>query len=226
MVMHPVSFCLIVSKLLTTGIIIYKGERLNTITHLVGSLAALTGLVVLIVTASRQGEILPIVSVSIYGTTLALLYIASTLYHSLQGNAKNVFQKLDHLAIYLLIAGTYTPFALITLGKIWGWVIFSAVWGLAVVGIVLELLLKGSNRLIPLIVYLTMGWLIMVAIKPLIQALGMAGFCWLLLGGLAYTFGVIFYAYDERFRHFHGIWHSFVLAGSTIQYFTIFYYIL
>jgi hemolysin III len=204
----------------------YKGERFNTITHLAGSIAALIGLIVLIVTASGQGDVLPIVSVTIYGTTLVLLYIASTLYHSLQGNAKNVFQKLDHFAIYLLIAGTYTPFALITLGKIWGWAILGIVWGLAVLGIILELSLKRSNRLIPLIIYLTMGWLIIVAIKPFIQALGMAGFGWVLLGGLAYTFGVIFYVYDERFQHFHGIWHLFVLAGSIIQYFTIFYYIL
>jgi hemolysin III len=203
-----------------------KGEKFNTITHLIGSMAALIGLVVLIVTASRQGHVLPIVSVTIYGTTLALLYISSTLYHGLRGNAKNVFQKLDHLAIYLLIAGTYTPFALITLGKTWGWVIFGLVWGLAIFGFILEIFPQKSNRLIPLTIYLTMGWIIIIAIKPLIQALGMAGFGWLLLGGLAYTFGVIFYVYDERVRHFHGIWHLFVLAGSTIQYFTVFNYVL
>jgi hemolysin III len=204
----------------------HKGERFNTITHLVGSIAALVGLVVLIVTASDQGDVLPIVSVTIYGTTLALLYISSTLYHSLRGKAKNIFQKLDHLAIYLLIAGTYTPFVLVTLGKTWGWVIFGLVWGLAILGIILDLLPQKSNRLIPLIVYLTMGWIIIIAIKPLIHALGMLGFGWLLLGGLAYTFGVIFYIYDERVRHFHGIWHLFVLAGSTIQYFTVYYYVL
>jgi hemolysin III len=204
----------------------HKGERFNTITHLVGSIAALVGLVVLIVTASDQGDVLPIVSVTIYGTTLALLYISSTLYHSFRGKAKNIFQKLDHLAIYLLIAGTYTPFVLVTLGKTWGWVIFGLVWGLAILGIILDLLPQKSNRLIPLIVYLTMGWIIIIAIKPLIHALGMVGFGWLLLGGLAYTFGVIFYIYDERVRHFHGIWHLFVLAGSTIQYFTVYYYVL
>jgi len=204
----------------------HKGERFNTITHLVGSIAALVGLVVLIVTASDQGDVLPIVSVTIYGTTLALLYISSTLYHSLRGKAKNIFQKLDHLAIYLLIAGTYTPFVLVTLGKTWGWFIFGIVWGLAILGIILDLLPQKGNRLIPLIVYLTMGWIIIIAIKPLIHALGMVGFGWLLLGGLAYTFGVIFYIYDERVRHFHGIWHLFVLAGSTIQYFTVYYYVL
>lgn len=204
----------------------YKGERFNTITHLVGSIAALVGLAVLIITASRQGDVLPIVSVTIYGITLALLYIFSTLYHSFRGHAKNVFQILDHLAIYLLIAGTYTPFALVTIGEIWGWVIFSLVWGLAILGIILEIFPPKNSRLIPLIIYLTMGWIIIIAIKPLIQALGMAGFGWLLLGGFAYTFGVIFYVYDKRVRHFHGIWHLFVLAGSTIQYFTVFYYVL
>ena len=155
-----------------------------------------------------------------------MLYVSSTLYHSLRGNAKNVFQKLDHLAIYLLIAGTYTPFALVTMGETWGWVIFSLVWGLAILGIILEIFPPKNSRLIPLIIYLTMGWIIIIAIKPLIQALGMAGFGWLLLGGFAYTFGVIFYVYDKRVRHFHGIWHLFVLAGSTIQYFTVFYYVL
>jgi len=203
-----------------------KGEKFNTMTHLIGSIAALIGLVALIFTARRQGDVLPIVSVTVFGTTLVLLYICSTLFHGLEGRAKNVFQKADHLAIYLLIAGTYTPFTLVTLGETWGWIIFGLVWGLAILGIFLELLLRKDNRLIPLIIYLTMGWLILLAIKPLIQALGLIGFGWLLLGGLAYTFGVIFYVYDERVRHFHGIWHLFVLAGSTIQYFTVYYYVL
>ena len=170
----------------------YKGERFNSITHLVGSIAAIAGLVVLIITASRQGEILPILSVTIYGTSLVLLYVFSTLNHSLRGKAKHVFQKLDFLAIYLLIAGTYTPLSLITLRGGWGWVIFGLVWGLAALGIVLELLPHKDNRSVSLIIYLVMGWVIMIAIKPLIQALGMAGFSWLLLGGMFYTFGIFF----------------------------------
>ncbi len=204
----------------------HKGERFNSITHLVGSIAAVIGLVVLIVTASRQGDVLPILSVAIYGVTLVLLYIFSTLNHSLRGKAKDVFQKLDFLAIYLLIAGTYTPLSLITLREDWGWVIFGLVWGLAALGIFLELLPQKGNRIVSLVIYLIMGWVIIIAIKPLIQALGMAGFGWLLLGGMFYTFGVFFYVYDERVKHFHGIWHLCVLAGSTIQYFTIFYYVL
>ena len=135
-------------------------------------------------------------------------------------------QKLDFLAIYLLIAGTYTPFALITLRRAGGWVIFGLAWGLAILGICLELLPHKSNRVVSLILYLIMGWVILIAIRPLIQTLGVAGFCLLLLGGMAYTVGVFFYVNDERIRHFHGIWHICVLAGSTIQYFAVLYYVL
>lgn len=204
----------------------YKGERFNTITHFAGSVAAFIGLVVLIVLASHQGDTLSIVSVTIYGSTLILLYAASTLYHGFRGKAKQVFQKLDYFAIYLLIAGTYTPFVLVTLGGRLGWGIFVFVWGLAIFGILWELFSHKENRFVPLSIYLVMGWIIIIAIKPLIQSLSMAGFGWLLLGGLAYTFGVIFYVYDERVRHFHGIWHLFVLAGSTIQYFTVLNFVL
>jgi len=204
----------------------YKGERFNSITHLAGSIAAIIGLVMLIVTTSRQGEILSILSVTIYGITLVLLYVFSTLNHSLRGKAKNIFQKLDFLAIYLLIAGTYTPFSLITLREDLGWIIFGLVWGLAILGIMLELFQNKNNRTISIVIYLVMGWVIIIAIKPLIHALGITGFGWLLLGGLFYTFGVFFYVYEERVKHFHGIWHLCVLAGSTIQYFTVFYYVL
>ena len=204
----------------------YKGEKFNSITHLAGSIAAIIGLVMLIVTTSRQGEILSILSVTIYGITLVLLYVFSTLNHSLRGKAKNIFQKLDFLAIYLLIAGTYTPFSLITLREDLGWIIFGLVWGLAILGIMLELFQNKNNRTISIVIYLVMGWVIIIAIKPLIHALGITGFGWLLLGGLFYTFGVFFYVYEERVKHFHGIWHLCVLAGSTIQYFTVFYYVL
>ncbi len=204
----------------------YKGERFNSITHLAGSIAAIIGLVMLIVTTSRQGEVLSILSVTIYGITLVLLYVFSTLNHSLRGKAKDIFQKLDFLAIYLLIAGTYTPFSLITLREDLGWIIFGLVWGLAIIGIILELFQNKKNRTISIVIYLVMGWVIIIAIKPLIHALSMEGFYWLLLGGMFYTVGVIFYVYDERFKYFHGIWHICVLAGSTIQYFTIFYYVL
>jgi hemolysin III len=204
----------------------HKGEKFNFISHLIGSVAAIIGLVVLIVTTSRQGEVLPIFSVTAYGVTLVLLYACSALNHSLRGKAKYVFQKLDFFAIYLLIAGTYTPLTLIALKEDWGWAIFCLVWGLAVLGIFLELLSHKGNRVRSLVIYLIMGWVIIIDIKPLIQALGMAGFGWLLLGGMFYTIGVIFYIYDEQVNYFHGIWHLCVLAGSTTQYFTIFFYVL
>lgn len=209
-----------------SGNSMYKGERFNSITHLAGSVAAIAGLVALITVTSRKGEALSLVSVCIYGISLVLLYVFSTLNHSLRGKAKSIFQKLDFLAIYLLIAGTYTPFALITLRGGLGWIIFSLVWGLALLGIVLELFLHNENRAKSILIYLVMGWIILIAIKPLIHAIGVSGFAWLLLGGLFYTCGVFFYINEKRVKHYHGVWHVCVLAGSTFQYITIYCYVL
>lgn len=203
-----------------------KGERFNSISHLIGAAAALAGLVVLVVLASLQGDPWKIVSFSIYGTTLLLLYVFSTLYHSLRGKAKRVFQKLDHLAIYLLIAGTYTPFTLVTLRGAWGWSIFGVVWGLAVLGIIIDSLHIKGRRILPLIIYLLMGWLCLIALGPLLRALPVPGFLWLLLGGILYTGGLVFYILDERVPHFHGIWHLFVLGGSVSHYLTMLFYVL
>ena len=203
----------------------YKGEFFNSISHLVGAAAALVGLVIVVVVAAQQGDPWKIVSFSIYGATLFLLYTFSTLYHSLQGRAKRIFRKLDHLSIYFLIAGTYTPFALVTLRGAWGWTIFGIIWGLVVVGIVLESLPQKGNRIWSVAVYILMGWLILIALKPLLKALPAGGFIGLLLGGIFYTGGLIFYALDSRVQHFHGIWHLFVLAGSVSHYFTILFYV-
>lgn len=203
----------------------YKGERFNSISHLIGAVAALAGLVILVVIAASQGDLWKIISFSIYGTTLLLLYIISTLYHSLQGKAKEIFRQLDYHAIYLLIAGTYTPFTLVTLRGVWGWSIFSVIWVLAILGIVLESLPQKGQRVLPIIIYIIMGWLILIALNPLLQALPLAGFAWLLLGGIFYTIGIVFYVLDERVRHFHGIWHLFVLAGSIAHYFTVLFYV-
>jgi len=203
----------------------YKGERFNSISHLIGAAAALAGLVVLVVAASRQGDPWKIVSFSIYGITLFLLYAFSAIYHSVRGRTKAVFRKLDHYSIYLLIAGTYTPFTLVTLRGVWGWTIFGVIWGLAVLGIVLDSLPPSGRRILPVIIYLLMGWLVLIALKPLLQALPVAGFAWLLLGGVFYTVGVVFFALDERGRHFHGIWHLFVLAGSLSHYFAVLFYV-
>lgn len=203
----------------------YEGERFNSISHLIGAVAALAGLVVAVVVAARQGDPWKIVSFSIYGTTLFLLYTISTLYHSLRGRAKRFFHKLDHYSIYFLIAGTYTPFTLVTLRGGWGWTIFGIIWSLVVLGVVLESLPQKGNRVLSLVVYVLMGWLVLVALKPLLQALPGAGFAWLLAGGLFYTGGLVFYVFDEKVRHFHGIWHLFVLAGSVSHYVTILFFV-
>lgn len=203
----------------------YKGERFNSISHLIGAVAALAGLVIVVVAAARQGDPWKIVSFSIYGTTLFLLYTISTLYHSMRGRAKRVFHKLDHYSIYFLIAGTYTPFTLVTLRGIWGWTIFGIIWGLVVLGIAVESIPQKGNRILSLVVYVLMGWLVLVALKPLLQALPWAGFIWLLAGGLFYTSGLVFYVFDEKVRHFHGIWHLFVLAGSISHYVTILFFV-
>lgn len=194
-------------KIIDLRNIMHEGERLNFVTHLIGSIAALVGLFALVVAAQRRGEFLTLVSVSVYGVSLVLLYVFSTLNHSLRGKAKNLVQKLDFLAIYILIAGTYTPFSMITLRESWGWAILSLVWGLAVLGIYLECQSQSGNRIRALIIYLTMGWTILLAVKPLIQAIGWAGFSWLLVGGLFYTLGVFFYVNDGKVKHFHGLWH-------------------
>ena len=204
---------------------VYQGERFNSISHLIGAAVALAGVAGLIVIAAQQGDPWKIVSFSIYGTSLILLYLFSTLYHSLHRAGKTVFRKLDHLAIYLLIAGTYTPFTLVTLRGRGGWVLFGLIWGLAVLGIVLEVLIRKGRRIVPVVIYLAMGWLIIIALKPLLASLTTSGFTWLLLGGLFYTSGVFFYALSDKVTHFHGIWHLFVMAGSLCHYITIFYYV-
>jgi len=204
----------------------YHGERLNTFTHLLGAVIALAGLVVLVVFASLKGDVWRIVSFSIYGTSLFLLYLFSTLYHGTKGSVKAVFKKLDHISIYLLIAGSYTPFVLVSLNGAWGWSLFGVIWGLAVIGILLDCFSSDEPRIIQVIIYLLMGWIALLAIQPLIESLSMAGFLWLLGGGLFYTVGIVFYILDLKKYHFHGIWHLFVLAGSATHYFTIIYYVL
>ena len=203
----------------------YRGERLNGISHLVGTALALAGAVVLIVLAAQRGDAWRIVSFSVYGATLFLLYLMSTLYHSLRGRAKAVFRKLDHLAIYLLIAGTYTPFTLVTLNGVWRWSLFGAIWGLAALGMVIDVLPRRGLRILPVVIYLLMGWLALVALKPLIAALPVGGLVGLLSGGAFYTVGILFYAFDHKWRHAHGVWHLFVLAGSASHFFTILYYV-
>ncbi len=204
----------------------YRGEKLNAWTHLVGAVLALVGTVVLIVLAALEGDPWKIVSVSIYGATLVLLYTFSTLYHSLRGRAKDVLRELDHHSIYLLIAGTYTPFCLVTLRGPWGWSLFGVVWGLALLGSLQEFWLKDGARIVSVVIYVLMGWTALAALFPLMEALGTAGFAWVAAGGVFYTIGIIFFVIDERMAHAHGIWHLFVLAGSTAHYVAILRYVI
>ena len=204
----------------------YHGERLNAWTHLAGGVLALIGSVWLLVLAAMSGDVAKIVSVAIYGFTLMLLYSTSTLYHSLRGRAKVIMQKLDHLSIYLLIAGSYTPFCLVSLRGAWGWWLFGIVWSLAVIGMLQEIKPRSEARVLSVVIYAVMGWIVLVAVKPLLAALGGEGFAWLVAGGVLYTVGIIFYAYDQRFLHWHGIWHLFVMAGSLLHFVAIAKYVV
>jgi len=202
------------------------GEKFNTYSHLAGALLALVGTVVLVVLGALSKDAWKIVSFSIYCATLVLMYTSSTLYHNAgQGRAKRILRMLDHNSIYLLIAGTYTPFVLVSLRGPWGWSLFGVVWGLALIGILQEIWLPGKTRAVSLVIYLLMGWIAVVAIVPLAATLSWAGFAWVAAGGIAYTVGTIFYLNDERFTHWHGIWHLFVLAGSSLHYFAILFYV-
>ncbi|MCC6071787.1 hemolysin III family protein [Massilia sp. GCM10020059] len=203
----------------------YYGERFNSITHVVGAaLAAVSG-VLLIAVAARGGDPWKIVSFSLYAAMLLTLYLTSSLYHSVRGAAKDTLRKMDHCAIYLLIAGTYTPFTLVTLRGAWGWSMFGVVWALALFGIAQEIWYAKAARILSLAIYVIMGWLAIVGVKPLIAALGWDGFLWLAAGGLFYTVGIAFYATDHKLRHGHGIWHLFVLGGSICHYIAVLFYV-
>ena len=204
----------------------YHGERLNAWTHLVGTMLSISGASVLITLAALMGDPWKIVCVSIFGATLILLYSASTLYHSLRGRAKTILRKLDHLSIYLLIAGTYTPFCLVTLRGVWGWTLFGIVWGLALIGMLQEIRPRSEARILSLVIYAVMGWVIVIATGPLLDHLEATGLVLLAAGGLLYTGGIVFYAFDDRFRHWHGIWHLFVIGGSLLHYLTIALYVI
>ena len=203
----------------------YYGERFNAWTHLVGAVLACIGASWLIVVAGLQGDPWKIVSFSIYGFTLLLLYSISTLYHSTRGRAKRIMRKLDHLSIYLLIAGSYTPFCLVSLRGPWGWSLFGVVWGLALIGMLQEIKPRSEARILSIVIYALMGWIVLVAVKPLLHSLGATGFAWLAAGGVFYTVGIIFFAFDSRFRHWHGIWHLFVIAGSLMHFVAVSFYV-
>jgi hemolysin III len=200
-------------------------EFASSLIHGLGVLLSIAGLAVLVMSAARVGDARHVASVAVYGVSLILLYLASTLYHSVPGERiKPLLRLLDHAAIFLLIAGTYTPFALISLHGPWGWSLFAIVWTLALAGIALELR-RVRNRALMAALYVGMGWVGLVAIKPLVANLPAAGLWLLFGGGVAYTLGVPFYLW-QRLPYNHALWHAFVLLGSVLQFFAVLCYVL
>ncbi|TDX45513.1 PAQR family membrane homeostasis protein TrhA [Orenia marismortui] len=199
-----------------------KGEEItNAILHGIGLGLAIAALVILVVFASISGDIWDIVSFSIYGVTLVILYLSSTLYHSFpHGKAKDIFEIFDHSAIYLLIAGTYTPLTLISLRGALGWSIFGIVWGIAVIGIIFKVFWVKRFVIFSTILYILMGWIIIFAIKPLLSNMPKSSLIFLVVGGGFYTVGTIFYVW-RKLKYHHAIWHLFVLAGSICHFFTV-----
>jgi hemolysin III len=203
-----------------------KEETLNAWTHGLGTLLSLGGLVALLILSGRHGDAWHIVSAGIYGATLMLLFASSTLYHSMRNpRPKHVFRIMDHVSIFLLIAGTYTPIALVSLRGTWGWSLFGVIWGLALYGIVFQVFFVNRFRVLRTLIYLLMGWLVVIALKPLLATVPMPGLIWLLLGGLSYTVGVLFYLWKKLPFH-HAVWHLFVLVGSGCHYFAVLFYVL
>jgi len=202
-----------------------KEEIANSITHGIGAALSIAGLAILVALASRHGDTVRVVSLSIYGATLILLYLSSTLYHSFsKGRVKHFFRFLDHSSIYLLIAGSYTPILLVSLRGIWGWAVFAIVWTMAIGGIIAKIFLTGKFGIFSVVFYIAMGWIVVLAIKPILETIPFNLFIWLLMGGLSYTFGIIFYAM-EKMPYNHTIWHLFVLGGSVTHFFGMLFYI-
>ena len=203
------------------------GEEIaNSITHGIGAALSIAGLVILVVMAALHGDAWHIVSCSIYGASMIMLYTASTLYHAFQSpKVKHAMRILDHSSIYLLIAGTYTPFTLISLRGPWGWSLFGVVWGLALTGIIFKLYFTGRFNKISTIIYVLMGWIAVIAIKPMIDIIPFGGLALLFGGGLSYTLGVIFYVWKKLPYH-HAVWHLFVLGGTVLHFFAILFFVL
>jgi hemolysin III len=200
-------------------------EFANSISHGLGLVAVLVATPFLIRHAMRRGDAGFIVGASIFAATMVLLYLASTLYHALPiGRAKRVFRVIEHSAIFVLIAGTYTPFTLGVLRGALGWTLLGLVWGIAVAGVTLKALNRLTHPVLTTSLYLLMGWLIVIAVQPLSVRVPASGLLWLAAGGLAYTLGVVFFAFDSRLRYGHFIWHLFVLTGTACHYFAVLWY--
>lgn len=200
-------------------------EMANAISHGVALLGSIAAIPILIVGAVRDGGAAAVVGASIFGVSLLLLYSASTIYHALSaGKAKRIFLILDHSAIYFLIAGTYTPFALGVLYGSWGWSLFGVIWALALAGVLFKALLGVRDKRLSTLLYVLMGWLVVAAVQPLMASMSVAGLLWLLAGGVFYTAGVVFFAIDGRIRYAHFVWHLFVIAGSLCHCVAVFWY--
>lgn len=201
-------------------------EVANSITAGIGTALAIAGLVVLVVAATQRGDMWHVISVSIFGSTLIFSHLASTLYHSIAPpRAKRVLQIIDHLAIYILIAGTYTPFALVNLRGAWGWSLLAIIWTLALMGLLIKLTPLDRIRGLSTSFYVAMGWVVVIAVKPMLEQVEAGGLWLLLIGGLCYTGGVAFYAW-RSLKYSHAIWHLFVLAGSAFHYFAVLNYVI
>ena len=204
-----------------------RGEELaNAFTHGIGAALAVAALAILVTFSGLEGDVWRVVSFSIYGTCLLLLYLASTFYHAFRTERlKQLFRVFDHAAIFLLIAGTYTPICLVTLSPGWGWTMFGLIWGFSIAGIFFEVYFMDRYRWLTIGSYIGTGWLAVVAIKPLLDTMPTGGLIWLGAGGLFYTGGVVFYAW-KKLPFNHAIWHLFVLAGSVCHFFCLLYYVL
>jgi hemolysin III len=204
-----------------------RGEELaNGLTHALGLLLSVAGMFMLLHAPALAGSVRDVCACAVYAATLILLYTTSTLYHcATRAETKRVLRTLDHVAIFLLIAGTYTPFVLIALQGTWGWTLFGIIWTLAAVGVAVELSALRRFRSLMVVLYIAMGWIGLIAIKPLLAALPAAALWLLFLGGASYTFGVLFYRWRALPYH-HAVWHLFVLAGSVLQYFAIFWFVV
>ena len=204
------------------------GEEIaNSITHGIGFLLSVAGLSVGVVFAALHGHAKIVTSVAIYGATMCILYLSSTLYHAIppSNRAKRVLHVFDHCSIYLLIAGTYTPILLGPLDAAWGWSLFGVVWGLALAGILFKVFFTGRFKAFSTLTYLAMGWLVVVALRPVFRGLGPNGMLWLAIGGLCYSAGCLFYV-NRRLKFAHAIWHLFVLAGTVVHFFAILFYVI
>ncbi|MEH7305367.1 PAQR family membrane homeostasis protein TrhA [Neobacillus drentensis] len=209
-----------------THIFSKKEELANSITHGVGALLSISALVILIVFSSHYGNVRHIVSFTIFGVTMVILYLSSTLLHSFpEGKAKDIFEIFDHSSIYFFIAGTYTPFLLVVIKGTLGWTLFGIVWGLAIAGTVFKCFFVKKYLFSSTALYVVMGWLIVFAWKPLVKNLSSQGMTYLIIGGALYTLGAIFYVW-RGFKYHHAVWHLFVLAASVAHFFCVLFYVL